>query len=172
MRGNGMLMVIKRMAELPFSALMEIYREGNAENGAQRYPQRLEAEQRRCAEADFYTYLLDTFFRVPDAAYCIWEDGGRAVSALRLEPYRDGWLLEALETAPELRGRGYARALICAVQQELRAQGKPCVYSHVSRRNAASMAVHARCGFRQVQDYAVYLDGSVNRGAVTLCWRA
>lgn len=166
-----MLKVAKRMAELPFPALMEIYREGNRENGAQRYPQLSEGEQLRCAEADFYTYLLDTFFCVPGAAYCIWEDGGRAVSALRLEPYRDGWLIEALETAPELRGRGYAHALIYAVQQELRTRGETCVYSHVSRRNAASMAVHARCGFRQVQDYAVYLDGSVNRRAVTLCWR-
>ena len=45
------------------------------------------------------------------------------------------------------------------------------VYSHVSKKNAASMAVHSRCGFEKILDYAAYIDGSVNHSAVTLLWQ-
>ena len=88
-------------------------------------------------------------------------------SALRLEPYEDGLLLEALETAPAHRRKGYAEKLIRAVQAEFLQK----IYSHVSKKNTASLAVHQKCGFRQVLDYAKYIDGSVVRSAVTLCYR-
>jgi L-amino acid N-acyltransferase YncA len=39
----------------------------------------------------------------------------------------------------------------------------------VSKKNTASLAVHEKCGFVQVLDYAKYIDGSVARNAVTLC---
>ena len=70
----------------------------------------------------------------------------------------------ALKLAQE---KGYAEKLIRAVQ----AQFSEKIYSHVSKKNAASLAVHEKCGFRQVLDYAKYIDGSVSRTAVTLCCR-
>jgi len=75
---------------------------------------------------------------------------GRYVSALRLEPYRDGLLLEALETAPEQRRKGFAAALIRAVQCFL--EGKTKLYSHVDKRNLSSLKVHEKCGFRIVSE--------------------
>ena len=92
----------------------------------------------------------------------------RYVSAARLEPYRDGLLLEALETAPELRGRGYAAALLRNMLES--APGTGPVYSHVDKKNAASLAVHRACGFRRILEHAVYADGSVLASACTLCY--
>ena len=100
--------------------------------------------------------------------YAVWEENGQYISAVRFEPYRDGILLEALETAPEHRGKGYAAKLVCAALLQLQLQK---VYSHVSKKNTASLALHERCGFVKVLDYAAYIDGSVNRNAVTLCWQ-
>ena len=105
-----MLLIAKSLEELDFSALMDIYIEGNREK-AEEYGSGGLLQ----AEREFYDYLREDFFRQPRAFYGIWMAGGKYVSALRLEPYKDGWLLEALETAPECRKRGYGKALVSAV---------------------------------------------------------
>ena len=103
---------------------------------------------------------------MPGAVYALWVEDGRYRSALRLEPYEDGLLLEALETAPKYRRQGYAEKLMRAVQEAFPQK----IYSHVSKRNKASLAIHEKCGFRQVLDYARYIDGSVAHNAITLCY--
>lgn len=165
-----MLIIAKSMVDLCFSSLMEIYEEGNRENGSVFYPQEPEPRQIALAEQDFFDYLQNDFFTRERSRYMILSQEERYVSALRLEPYQDGLLLEALETAPWARNRGFAAALIYQVQELLRAEGGGPVYSHVSNHNAPSLAVHSRCGFRKILDYAVYLDGSVNRRSQTLRW--
>ncbi len=153
-----MLKLVHSLKELQFSALMAVYEEGNRENGADFYPHLSPEAQLLQAEQDFYAYLSDCFFRQPGAVYCMWSESGRYVSALRLEPYQDGLLLEALETHPEHRQRGYAKQLITAALAEV-----PCekIYVHISRRNVASQSAHQSCGFRKILDHAVYADGSV-----------
>lgn len=155
-----MLKVVKNLRELPFSELMDIYIEGNEEKAEQYGDGGLLR-----AESEFYDYLKEDFFKVPGAFYCIWQEKGQSVSALRLEPYRDGWLLEALETAPPCRRKGYAKALVMAV---LAYMGDQIIYSHVSKSNKTSLQTHFSCGFEKWKDYATYIDGSVNHRAVTL----
>lgn len=154
-----MLRIMKSLGEVNFSALMEIYIEGNlekAENGRTL----LEAEQ------EFYQYLREVFFSTPGARYCVWTEGEAYISALRLEPYRDGWLLEAVETRPDQRRKGYGSKLLSAVAA-LPEFSK--LYSHIHRRNGPSLRLHERCGFEKVLEYAVYIDGSVNDHCLTYC---
>ena len=94
-----MLLIAKSLRGLSFPKLMEVYVEGNRENGADRYPGETPDRQLALAEEDFREYLSQVFFAAEGAAYFILEEAGRYVSALRLEPYEDGLLLEALETA-------------------------------------------------------------------------
>ena len=162
-----MLILARSIRDLSFSRLMEVYIEGNLENAEEFYPNLTEGQKLMQAEQDFYQYLNEVFFRTSDAVYAIWEEQGTYVSALRLEPYRDGLLLEALETAPPSRRQGYAEKLIRAVQKQFSNQR---IYSHVSKKNAASLRVHEKCGFRRISEYAAYIDGSVNQRACTLCW--
>lgn len=154
-----MLQLVNNLGQLRFSQLMEIYIEGNLEKTEDGLTL-LEAEQ------DFYQYLQEVFFPTPGAKYCIWTENDQYVSALRLEPYRDGWLLEALETAPQHRRKGYAQQLVHAVTA-LPEFAK--IYSHVHRENLPSLKLHEECGFQKILDYAVYIDGSVNRHCITLC---
>ncbi len=161
-----MLIAAKNMGELDFPGLMEIYIEGNRENGADLYPEEPEPRQLQLAEEGFRNYLAQDFFRVSGAMYYIWQEDGVPVSALRLEPYRDGQLLEALETRPDCRRRGYGEQLIRAVLAQ--AQGK--VYSHVHKKNVPSLAIHKKCGFRRISELAAYVDGSVNDRCCTLCY--
>ena len=163
-----MLCVVKRMGELDFAALMEVYEEGNLENGEELWPELPEGLRQLNAEQAFHQYLRECFFVTPEAVYCIWQEKGKYVSALRLEPYQDGLLLEALETAPHSRRKGYAAALIKAVLETF---GEKKIYSHVSKRNTASLRTHESCGFHRIADHAVYADGSVMQNHITFCSR-
>lgn len=154
-----MLKVIHSMAELPFGNLMEIYVQSNRERGLQWSD---ESEERRLelVEQEFYAYLRQCFFTLPASRYFLWDEQGKAVSAVRCESYGDGVLLTALETAPDHRGKGYAAALLRAVFQHL---GRGKVYVHIRHGNSASIAVHQRCGFVKVKNGARMLDGSYSR---------
>ena len=162
-----MLVVMKSMRELKFSQLMGVYEESNRENGEEFYPELPEGQQLLRAEQDFHQDLRECFFRTEGAMYAVWTEQGDYVSALRLEPYQDGLLLEALETAPNHRRKGYAAALIRAVL-ELPEISK--VYAHVHKKNIASLRTHESCGFRRVLEHAVYIDGSVRTNSCTYCY--
>lgn len=161
-----MFLRFESLRELNFRALMEVYEEGNRENAADRYPEEPEFRGLALVEEDFRQYLRDSFFAVHGAAYFVWAENGRYISALRLEPYQDGLLLEALETRPDMRRKGYAARLIRSVVEILPEGTK--VYSHVSKRNTTSLKTHESCGFEKILNYAVYVDGSVLHKACTL----
>lgn len=161
-----MLVLANNLREISFAQLMAIYEEGNLENGKLMHPDLPESQQLMYAEQAFYQYLVEVFFPVPGAVYALWIEEGRYCSALRLEPYEDGLLLEALETVPRYRRQGYAEKLMRAVQAAFPQK----IYSHVNKRNKASLAIHEKCGFRQVLEHARYIDGSVSRNAVTFCY--
>ena len=162
---RAMLYLAKKYIDLSFSKLMEVYEEGNRENGAEFWPDASANVQLLRAEQEFGDYLRRDFFGVRGAYYALWVENGEYMSALRLEPYQDGMLLEALETRPDCRQKGYATRLLQAVLELERRK----IYSHVSRKNKASLHTHEKCGFQKILDHAVYIDGSVSANAVTLC---
>lgn len=151
-----MLRIVRCMAELPFGNLMEIYAQSNRERGMQ-LPGETVEQCMALAEQEFYGYLRQCFFTRPESRYFLWQVGGRAVSAVRCESYGDGVLLTALETDPNHRGNGYAKALLTEVLQYLDAD---YVYVHIQQNNAASVAVHLACGFEKIKSGARMLDGS------------
>lgn len=162
-----MLLLLKRLNDIHFSSLMAVYEEGNRENGDDLYPQETPERRLAQAEADFHDYLRQVFFPTPGAVYALWESDGKYLSALRLEPYRDGFLIAGLETAPEQRKKGYASQLLAAVQAHYSGEK---LYSHVAKGNIASLATHRKCGFRRISEHAVYIDGSANNRCCTLLY--
>ena len=166
--GDLMLKIIRSLKELNIAQLMAVYIQSNIENGACDYPQLPSNMQLLQAEQDFYAYLK-LFFNDNDALCAVWETQGAYKAILRLERHCDGLLLAGLETAPEARGQGYAKALVNAVIEYLCKQGKFKLYSHVDKNNKASLAVHRACGFTRILAHAVYADGSVLHSACTFC---
>ena len=154
-----MLRVYSSMADLPFGKLMDIYTQSNCVQ-SQQLTFGAGDDRSILAEQEFYAYLRQCFFTLPGARYFLWEEQGRAVSAVRCEGYRDGVLLTALETAPDCRGKGHATALLQAVLQQL---DKGKIYVHIHIENKASLIVHLRCGFTKVKSGARLLDGSYSR---------
>lgn len=163
------MLIARKIQELDFSKLMEVYIEGNIENGRELYPQLSAFEQMRLAEDDFYRYLTEVFFKQSDAVYFALTEGDRYISALRTELFLDGVLLQALETRPDMRRQGYAKMLMLDVLDHLKSAGCNKVYSHISKRNIPSLKTHIACGFTELLDYAAYVDGTVSANAVTMC---
>ena len=161
-------MIIHTLTELSFSKLMEVYLEGNLENGAASYPHLSSAEQLLSAEQDFYQYLKQVFFKQQNSFYSVWNERGKYCSALRVEPYLDGYLVCAVETAPELRNQGFATKLVEGVISYLSERSGGMLYSHVSKKNTPSLRLHEKCGFQTVMDHARYTDGSVLPNLYTL----
>ncbi len=160
-----MLICVDRLEKLNFGMLMQLYEETNLK--ANGLPGLLDTEQA------FYQYLREIFFKTNSAFYAIWVDNSQYVSALRIEPYREGLLLAALETKPSERRKGYASSLIRSVLMMLR-DSDPCVriYAHIHKKNIASQRVHALCGFQKTADFAAYIDGSISHDAYTYCYAA
>lgn len=109
----------------------------------------------------FYEDTLD-FLLEDRCVYAVWCVDGCYVSALRWQPYLDGFLIAGVETRPDAKRRGYARQLLRAVLVHFAADGKRIVYSHIDKHNQASIRLHHNCGFEKSRDYARLLDGSVS----------
>ena len=158
-----MLYIVRSGRDLDFRQLMDVYEESNRQWAREHYPYLSESEQILRTEQDMYENLR-CFFLERASFYAIWEQDGSYVSAVRFEPYRDGMLLEALETKPAERKRGYAKQLVTAVLDQM--HGK--IYSHVDKHNHPSLAVHKDCGFEIILDHAVFIDGSASQKSYTL----
>lgn len=147
---NERLIKITDCGELDEKKLMHIYSEGNLENTDYFYP---DIEDKREAvkrvEKDFCNYIKTEFLNGKNAYYVL-EAEGEWVSALRLYLLEDNfYYLEALETSPERRRKGYASRLLTSVTEELNG-AKIC--DCVSKKNAASLGAHKKCGFKIVSE--------------------
>jgi len=152
-----MLKIFHNFCDLRFSSLVELYSDSFINDG----------QRSMAAEQEFYFYLKDAFFSDKNAFYAVWEEDGRYVSALRMEPYRDGLLLEALQSAPEMRNKGLATKLLMQTLNYVACMGVKPVYSHIDKANYASMRVHEKCGFRKISESARFIDGSFSQKAYT-----
>lgn len=164
-----MLKIILSLKELHFAKLVAACEESLAICGAEQYPNMSGNIQMLRAEQAFYA-SLKMFFTQKDSFYAVWASGDVYVASLRVERYLDGFLIAGLETARDARCCGYATSLLREVTKYLSKCGCVKIYSHVHRKNLASLKVHEKCGFRRIMEYAVFLDGSVSRDSITYCY--
>ena len=164
-----MLKLIYSMSQLNCEQLMSVYHESNTVNAKIRYKECPEEMAIKREEEDFLSYLREDFFTVKGAFYAVWVVDGVYYAALRLEPYRSGLLLEALETAPNVRRKGYAELLMNAVINHLETFEHRLLYSHIRNSNIPSLGVHKKCGFRKISDTATLIDGTVTSKYCTMC---
>ena len=155
-----MLKLINAMSELDAEQLLSVCRQTitNQQTDAV-------ANVALQAERDFLSYLREIFFRI-----CAWVIDGHYVSAVRFEPYRDGILLESLETKPSERRKGYAQALVSQSLAVLKQTGYRTVYSHIAKGNEPSIALHGKCGFKECSDTATLIDGTVSSRYCTMAY--
>lgn len=146
-----MLLYFTSPVGLDITQLMRVYRES------------LDSGDLFSSLQDFYEYWLQDFFSLKGAVCAVWEENGEYVSAMRLEPYQDGFLVTGLETLPERRQQGMSGKLMSALLQRLKSDAVIKLYSHIRRKNVPSLRLHKSNGFIRYSDHAVFLDGSISR---------
>lgn len=134
--------------------LIDIYGESNLENTAYFYPELTDkALALKNVERDFLGYIKEEFLAAGENLLLVWEEQGIWVSALRLYLVGDRrYYIEALETHPSYRRKGYGARLLRETAELLKKSGAFCLRSNVSKNNAASIATHKACGFSVVSE--------------------
>ena len=88
----------------------------------------------------------------------IWDDDGPVSMAARTEAVAGVSRIQAVNTPPELRARGYASAGVAALSASVLAQGLRCVLN-ASVNNVAANSVYRRLGYQAVSDILRYQFG-------------
>ena len=147
-----MLIKADELSALDRGQFFAIYEEGIRENAAEFYTKDDPMEAVRKEEASFGEFLKG-FFTKPGNTYWILAENGVWISALRLSEIEEGfYYLEALETRPDRRKKGYAAKLLNSVIETLKQQGSFRICDCVHKRNLPSVRTHLRCGFSIVSE--------------------
>ena len=92
----------------------------------------------------------------PNGGVAIWEDG----EAVSLSGYGartpHGIRIGPVYTPPELRGRGYASALVASLTQQLLSGGRDFCFLFTDLANPTSNSIYQRVGYRPVTDIEVW----------------
>lgn len=89
----------------------------------------------------------------PDGGLVLWEDGGMPVSIAGFgSPTPNGIRIGPVYTPPELRGRGYASALVGELTARLLAGGRSLCFLFTDLANPTSNSIYQRVGYRPVAD--------------------
>ncbi|MCA9715454.1 MAG: GNAT family N-acetyltransferase [Myxococcales bacterium] len=94
---------------------------------------------------------------VSEGIFVVWELEGELVSmAASRGPTPRGIRISWVYTPPELRGRGYAGALVAGLSQRELDAGREFCFLFTDLDNPASNKVYRRVGYRQVGEMGVY----------------
>ena len=99
--------------------------------------------------------IVESRLLAEDAGLWVWEDGGRVVSVAGYGgPTPNGIRIGPVYTPLELRGNGYATALVAELSAWLLAGGRTFCFLYTDLANPTSNAIYRRIGYRQVCDSA------------------
>lgn len=90
-----------------------------------------------------------------------WVCGLRAVES---EPGK--WFLEAVETMPGQRNRGYGKKLIRHVTEFLKGIGAKKIDCIIGKSNLSSIKMHSDCGFKETKEPPVNCWGELEEGRI------
>ena len=160
-----MLLLLQHPGEIDIPQFMKTCREANIEKGKRDYPYFSAYDQLQIVEDHLTEYLIESM-REGTLRCAVWAPEGKYKAVLRLEKYRDGYLIAGLATAVNERHKGYASALLHSL---LAALPHTVFYSHIEDGNFISVRLHEKCGFVKIRDTAVFIDGTVSAHAATYC---
>jgi uncharacterized protein len=123
--------------------LLEWLREFGAETGTDQDP-----DEERLAQ--IVEYRLAT----PGRGFGLWDDGGPVSLAGFGGSTPNGIRIGPVYTPPELRGRGYASALVAALSAELLAGGRRFCFLYTDLANPTSNRIYERIGYGRVCESA------------------
>lgn len=143
-------LITKKIEEIDFNKLMDIYEESNWENLSmvesdidEKSDKNILYQKVRQAYTD---YLKNDFLKSGKNYLAILIDEKSYLSALRLFDEGKYFLLEALETNPSFRRKGYGEKLLSKVLDNF--ANREEIRSEVGKNNKKSLNLHKKLGFK------------------------
>jgi putative acetyltransferase len=121
------------------------------------------AQQREMRELDGG---MNTTLFVPqdDASYMVAVVDGRAVGCGSWQAIEPGAVeLKRMYVRPAFRGRGIARQLIVAIEEEALAAGRPVIRLETGNYLPAAVALYQSSGYHQIPAYGPYIGNPSSR---------
>ena len=101
--------------------------------------------------------MIDRYLGGGSRGLRLWEDGGRVVSLAGFGgPTPRGIRVGPVYTPPELRNRGYARALVADLSAERLAAGRRYCFLFTDLSNPTSNRIYQQIGYEPVRELAIY----------------
>lgn len=116
-----------------YTLVHEIYIEGCMENAREKYPDVTDLTTATNRKRIPLSAFCRIFFTLPENTYYVLEKDNMPVSAARLSKINDFYYLEALETPPQYRKKGYASELLNEMITHLHQQGSVDIRDCVSK---------------------------------------
>lgn len=104
-------------------------------------------------------------------AYASWLDNRPAGAAVVRWPEEEPGEILYLAVAPGLRGRGYGRQIIRALQEELRRHHGQTLLVGTANSSLENIAFYQKCGFRMFEirpDYFAYIQPPISEHGIML----
>lgn len=156
---GGVLVVVRTVDDGVIERLFDVYAESMADLSCDFSSE----EEMRLSYREF----LEDFVSDDCQLVLVEEDAGTWKSALRAVPCGDGrWFVEAVETDPGARRKGYGRLLLLHAADHLRTLGAREVTCCISESNAASRRLHESCGFVATGEDPINPWGELEEGCL------
>ena len=154
-----MLNLVAQVDENAVCQLMSLYSESMNEmkkhfaSGAEMY--------------EAYASFLQDFVKNPKQLILVEVSDDEWVSALRaIETMEGHWFLEAVETKPEKRKKGFGKNLLYHTIDYLKNIGMKELTCTISKNNFKSQALHRKCGFLPTNKPPVNCWGELEEGTI------
>lgn len=154
-----MLRIITQIDENTVSRLISVYSESMNEMKIN-----FANDAEMCAA---YASFLREFVKNPKQLILVETFDDKWVSALRaIETIEGHWFLEAVETKPDERKKGFGKDLLHHTIDYLKNFGMTEITCTISHNNHKSQALHGKCGFFPTNDFPLNCWGQLEEGSI------
>lgn len=154
-----MLNIVTQIDESTISRLLSVYSESMNDMKIN-----FASDAEMCAA---YTSFLRDFVKNPKQLIIVEASDDEWVSALRaIETMEGHWFLEAVETKPEERKKGFGKDLLRHTIDYLKNIGMTELTCTISKNNVKSQALHGKCGFIPTNELPLNCWGELEEGTI------
>ncbi|MGN1117391.1 MAG: GNAT family N-acetyltransferase [Acutalibacteraceae bacterium] len=154
-----MLNIVTQIDENTISRLMSVYSESMNDMRIN-----FADDAQMCAA---YASFLREFVKSPKQLIIVETFDDEWVSALRaIETIKGYWFLEAVETKPEERKKGFGKDLLHHTIDYLKSIGMTELTCIISKNNFKSQALHEKCGFIPTNELPLNCWGELEEGCI------
>ena len=159
LKGKYMIKIITQIDEITISSLLSVYSESMDDMKTN-----FATDTEMCVA---YASFLREFAKKPNQLIIVETFNDEWVSALRaIETTEGHWFLEAVETKPNKRKKGFGKDLLLHTIDYLKNRGMTEITCTISHNNHKSQALHGKCGFIPTNDAPLNCWGEFEEGTI------